>query len=68
MTQKILEFEEAMRYNGLMGFEVNVPIGFVVSDSGKFILKYSLSETGRIFTKFEDLVDFVIEEYRQRYL
>lgn len=68
MTQKILEFEEAMRYNGLMGFEVNVPIGFVVSDSGKFILKYSLSETGRIFTKFEELIDFVIRKYKQHYV
>lgn len=51
-----------------MGFEVNVPIGFVVSDSGKFCLKYSLSNTIRTFEKLEELIDFVIEEYKQRFL
>lgn len=50
-----------LKQNGEIAGTKNVPIGFTVSDTGKFLLKFSLSEERKIFTSLEVLMLFVID-------
>jgi len=54
-------FNDKMIEFGKVSFDRNVPVGFVVSDSGTFLLTFSLSSPRRRFETFESLVDFVNE-------
>lgn len=53
-------FEEKMLHFSTIMFEQNVPVGFVMSDSSKFCLKFSFSKDIKTFRTFEELIDFVL--------
>jgi len=55
------DFSAQLKQNGYIAGTKNVPVGFTVSDSGKFILKYSLSEEVKPFTSLRALMLFVIK-------
>ena len=56
-TQK---FEQRMKEFSQVMFEQNVPVGFTMSDSGKFFLRFSFSSTCLNFSTFVELVEYVI--------
>ena len=60
-TELIENFSMQLKQNGEIAGTKNVPIGFTVSDTGKFLLKFSLSEERKIFTSLEVLMLFVID-------
>lgn len=62
MENKIELFQQKLIEFAQIANSINVPVGFTVTDTGKFLLKYSLNATGKLFTSVEELMDFVLEE------
>lgn len=57
------KFEVACKYFGEVSLLMNVPVGFVMSDSGKFCVQFSKAKGMKIFTDFKLLMDYFIETY-----
>ena len=61
----IQDIESALKYFAGICDEKNVPVGITVSTSGRFFVKYSLSETPVCFDDLTTAVKFIIDH---RYL
>ena len=60
-SELVEDFSMQLKQNGEIAGTKNVPVGFTISDSGKFILKYSLSQEVKSFKSLEALMLFVID-------
>lgn len=58
---KIKSLEDALKRHSQVCNEQNVPVGIVVSDSGKIMVRYSLSQTPKMFTGIADAAEYIID-------
>ena len=54
------QVEIKLKYYSQIMFEVNVPVGFIVTDSGKFAIRFSHSSNIKSFDKIEDFFHFIL--------
>ena len=57
----IQDLENALKYFAEICHEKNVPVGIAVSTSGRFFVKYSLSESPVFFDDFTTVAKFIID-------
>lgn len=59
-TNDLENFELKLKEYSTYMFEQDVPVGFVMSDSGKFCLKFSFNKNIKPFDSLKELIDFVL--------
>ncbi|TXH45505.1 MAG: hypothetical protein E6Q97_31530 [Desulfurellales bacterium] len=57
--------DTALRYFGKIADQQNVPVGIVVTDSGKFAIKFSLSGSILIRDSFEEAATDICGMYKK---
>lgn len=62
---KVAALEIALQHFASICAEKDVPVGFSVTTSGKFIVKYSLSERIELFIQIELAVNHIINAYKK---
>lgn len=56
-TTLLDKYQQALKKASHRASDENIPVGFVVSQSGRFMMKWSLASGGRFYDRLEDLLN-----------